>query len=349
VGAEISLVAPCRLPLLPCAARPDKRLATEWVLMTSGTTGDPKMVVHTLATLTRAIPSRSAVSGLETWATFYDIRRYGGLQVFLRACAGNGSLTLRGADESLESFLPRAKANGVTHISGTPAHWRLVLMNAARGRFDPEYVRLSGEIADDSLLRALSALYPRARVVHAFASTEAGVVLEIEDGQAGFPAELFERGAGDVALKLVDGSLRVRSGGAALRYLGANPPSLRDADGYVDTGDFIRLSGERCFFAGRRGGIINIGGSKVHPEEVEAIINRHASVRASLVKARGNPITGSLVVAEVVLKQGVAETPNLSEEIIAACLEDLAPYKVPAIVRFVRDIPLTGAGKVARN
>ena len=82
---------------------------------------------------------------------------------------------------------------------------------------------------------------------------------------------------------------------------------------------------------------------------MEAIINRHPGVRASLVKARGNPITGSLVVAEVALEQGVAETPKLSEEIIAACIKDLAPYKVPAIVRFVADIPVTSAGKVARN
>jgi acyl-coenzyme A synthetase/AMP-(fatty) acid ligase len=75
-----------------------------------------------------------------------------------------------------------------------------------------------------------------------------------------------------------------------------------DAAGFVDTGDMIERQGERFSFAGRRGGIINVGGLKVHPEEVEAVINRHPSVRMSLVQGRQNPVAGSIVVADVVLK-----------------------------------------------
>ena len=191
--------------------------------------------------------------------------------------------------------------------------------------------------------------YPGARVTHAYASTEAGVVFEISDGRAGFPAGLLERRERDVELRIVDGSLRVESGGAARRYLGAGSASLVDDDGFVDTGDFIQQRDDRCFFAGRRGGILNVGGAKVHPEEVEAVINQHASVQACLVKARRNPITGSLIVADVVLKEGVAETAKLKDEIISACARELAPYKVPALVSFVRALAVTQAGKLARS
>ena len=55
----------------------------------------------------------------------------------------------------------------------------------------------------------------------------------------------------------------------------ATPQRLTDSEGFVDTGDMVELRGDRYYFVGRRGGIINIGGLKVHPEEIEAVINRH--------------------------------------------------------------------------
>ena len=80
--------------------------------------------------------------------------------------------------------------------------------------------------------------------------------------------------------------------------------ALTDEEGFVDTGDMVELRGDRYHFVGRRGGIINIGGLKVHPEEIEAVINRHDEVRMSRVKSRKSPITGAIVVADVVLADG---------------------------------------------
>ena len=74
-------------------------------------------------------------------------------------------------------------------------------------------------------------------------------------------------------MRVVDDTLRVRSNRAALRYLGADAPALKDADGFVDTGDVVARRGDRYLFIGRRGGVINVGGAKVHPEEVEAVLN----------------------------------------------------------------------------
>jgi acyl-coenzyme A synthetase/AMP-(fatty) acid ligase len=311
---------------------------------TSGTSGPPKMVVHTLATLTG--PFRPALA--QAWATFYDIRRYGGLQIFLRALAGTESLTLSGAGESVEAFLIRLGEAGAKHISGTPSHWRKVLMSAQARRIEPETVRLSGEIADDAVLAALRALYPSARVEHAYASTEAGVAFAVGDGRAGFPAALIDE-RGDVALRVVDGSLRIRSNRTALRYVGPNAPPLHDAEGFVDTGDMVERRGDRYVFAGRRGGIINVGGATVHPEEVEAAINAHAAVRASRVFARKNPITGALVAAEVVLREGVAANDDLSRDILTSCRVALPAHKAPSFLRFVQELPMTSGGKLARH
>jgi acyl-coenzyme A synthetase/AMP-(fatty) acid ligase len=338
------LAAPCGLPLQPLKTARAASCETEWILPTSGTSGPPKLVVHTLRTLTGAI----APAALQQWATFYDIRRYGGLQIFLRALAGRGSLTLGSVDEGIDAFLIRLGRAGVTHISGTPSHWRKVLMSAEARRIDPAYVRLSGEVADDAVLAALRTLYPRARIEHAYASTEAGVAFAVDDGKAGFPAAWLES-EGAVRMRIVDGALQLRSDRAALRFLGAGAPALADEEGFVDTGDMVERRGDRLFFLGRRGGIINVGGAKVHPEEVEAALNAHAAVRASRVFARANAITGALVVADVVLRDEHASEPGLEREILAACRARLPAHMTPARLRFVADLPMTGAGKLARH
>ncbi|SDR45683.1 Acyl-CoA synthetase (AMP-forming)/AMP-acid ligase II [Rhizobiales bacterium GAS191] len=356
-GLSLPIVA-SSLPIVPRAAAVARERATEWVLLTSGTTGVPKLVMHSLDGLTGAIKSPpKSLTKRETpivWATFYDIRRYGGLQIFLRAVTGTGSLVLSSAAETVADYLHRLARAKVTHISGTPSHWRRALMSPDAGAIAPDYVRLSGEIADQAILDNLRRVYPHAAIGHAYASTEAGVGFEVTDGLEGFPANLMQRD-GDVRMKVEDGSLRIRSSRTASLYVGQRGGAVADADGFVDTGDMLELRGDRYYFVGRRGGIINVGGLKVHPEEVEAIINRHASVRMSLVKARRNPITGAIIVAEVVLTdealaaQAGADDREIKKGILQACRDKLAPYKVPASIRIVASLDVTTAGKLARS
>ena len=301
-------------------------------------------MAHTLRTLMGAIPDPP----LQHWATFYDIRRYGGLQIFLRAISGRGSLSLGGEGENVElptRALRRCRdhpyirhadplAQGPDEPRRTPDRSRIcaaVRRNCGRGRFV-------------GLARIVSA-----RVIeHAYASTEAGVVFAVDDGRPGFPASWIDRD-GAVQMKIVDDALHVRSDRCALRFLGKNAPALTDKDGFVDTGDMVDRRGDRCYFAGRRGGIMNVGGVKIHPEEVEAALNSHAAVRASRVFARKNPITGALVFADVVLREGCAADAKSERQILSACRALLRPHSVPAGLRFVSDLPMTEGGKLARH
>ena len=327
---------------------------TEWILFTSGTTGLPKMVVHTLATLTDAIARKGKLAGAVAWATFYDIRRYGGLQILLRALLGGGSLVLSGRAETPADFMSRVAEHGVTHVTGTPSHWRRALMSGMVRSMSPKYARLSGEIADQAVIDQLRDTFPYARIGHAFASTEAGVAFEVIDGRAGFPASFLSPDDSGVTLKVEGDTLRIRSPRTARRYLG-RAESLLDADGFVDTGDVVERRGDRYYFVGRRGGIINVGGLKIHPEEVEAVINRHPRVRMSLVTARKNPITGAVVAAEVVLAHpelGTAESAMVEStraEILATCRSSLAPHKVPASIRIVPSLAVSPSGKLGRR
>src|SRR6202034_2836718 len=213
------------------------------------------LVVHSFESLAGALPRHPPSTKPMVWSTFYDIRRYGGLQIYLRAVLSGSPLVLSNAGEPTGEFLARAGAAGVTHISGTPSHWRRALM--------------SGE------------------------------------------------------------------------------------DGYVDTGDLVELANGRYYFRGRKGGVINVGGLKVFPEEVESVLNADPRVRMSLVKARRNPLTGSLVVAEVVLADSESSADasmaaQIKSDLLGACRRTLAAHKVPAQLRFVPALEMSGAGKLVR-
>jgi acyl-coenzyme A synthetase/AMP-(fatty) acid ligase len=350
-ASGIKLVVAAQTPMR-AAPRTKTERATEWLMLTSGTSGAPKIVGHTLEGLTGAIVADGPARGASpVWATFYDIRRYGGLQIFLRAIIGGGSMVLSEPGEPVAEYVARLREKSVTHISGTPSHWRKLLMSGSASDFSPRYVRLSGEIADQAVLDGLSRAFPAASIGHAYASTEAGVGFAVNDGLEGFPADMIGGIRDGVEMKVEDGSLRIRSKRTAHAYVGRAAAALTDAQGFVDTGDMVERRGDRYHFVGRRGGIINIGGLKVHPEEIEAVINRHAEVRMSRARSRRSPITGAIVVADVILADGdgASRSDEIRSQILADCRASLASHKVPAVIRFVASLDVTAAGKLARH
>jgi acyl-CoA synthetase (AMP-forming)/AMP-acid ligase II len=350
IDSHLKLVIPA-VPPARTATQIKTERATEWLMLTSGTSGVPKIVGHTLEALTGAILADGPARSAAVWATFYDIRRYGGLQIFLRAIVGGGSMVLSSPHEALADHVARLQARGVTHISGTPSHWRKLLMSGSASKFSPRYVRLSGEIADQAVLDGLSAAFPGASIGHAYASTEAGVGFAVNDGCEGFPANIVGANRDGVEMKVEDGSLRIRSRRTAHAYVGRNAAELTDRDGFVDTGDMVELRGDRYHFVGRRGGIINIGGLKVHPEEIEAVVNRQPEVRMSRAKSRRSPITGGIVVVDVILADDAdaGRSDEIRARILADCKASLAPHKVPAVIKFVPSLDITAAGKLARH
>jgi acyl-coenzyme A synthetase/AMP-(fatty) acid ligase len=281
------------------------------------------------------------------------MRRFSGLQMFLHALLTDSTLVLKPYDVSVAEFLPVLAATGSNYISGTPTHWRKVLMFEGRKQLNLKQVTLVGEIADQAILDALKRAFPMARLTHIYGSTESGTGFSVHDGKAGFPSDFLDRDLKGLTLKVDNGMLKVKSTRAAIDYVGHTSTPLRDQDGFIDTGDQVELVGDRYRFLGRRNGAVNIGGSRVHPEEVEAAINAHPLVSMSAVSAKKSPFTGAILVADVVLQSGASKIPtdlsDLSTAMIADLKTKLEPYKVPAIIRFVDDLNLSAAGKLDRK
>jgi hypothetical protein len=163
---EVYLVMAARAPVrAPKKARAER--TTEWLMLSTNSSGAPRIVSHTLEALTGAIVADgNTQASPPVWATFHDIRQSGGVQILLRAVVGGGSIVLTEPDEPIAAQAARLKARGVTHISGAPSHWRKLLMSGSAAELSPRYLLLSGEVADQAMVDGLNRAFPGAWIAH---------------------------------------------------------------------------------------------------------------------------------------------------------------------------------------
>ena len=317
---------------------------TRWLLTTSGTTGLSKIVAHTLGSLSRSV-YRFGGQAAPVWGLVYDPTRFAGMQVTLQALIGGGTLVAADTHLPLAEQVAALAGAGVTHLSATPTLWRRLLMVPGIGALALKQATLGGEIADQTVLDAVARAFPGARVTHIYASTEAGVGFSVNDGQAGFPADYLNAAPGGVRLKLADDMLWLKPPVMAPQTGGATVEI--DAEGYVRSGDLVRIEDGRIHFLGRENGLINVGGVKIYPETVENVVKTVPGVALVQVSAKKNPLTGTLVLAEVALAPG-AEAERVRRAIQETCRAALVREAVPAIIRFVDGFETNAAGKLVR-
>jgi acyl-CoA synthetase (AMP-forming)/AMP-acid ligase II len=208
-----------------------------------------------------------------------------------------------------------------------------------------EQVTLGGEAVPASLLTHLRQVFPAARISQIYAANESGSVRSVRDEHNGLPLSAFDdKPDADVALKIVDGELWVRSRIGMLGYYGDDPAGA-DPDAWRPTGDLVEVVDGRVYFRGRSSEIINVGGTKVHPLPIEERISAVPGVRMVRVSGRRNALTGANVAAEVVAAGGT-DRDELADRIRAACA-DLPDTARPRSIKFVDAIETTG-DKLAR-
>jgi acyl-CoA synthetase (AMP-forming)/AMP-acid ligase II len=317
---------------------------TSWLLATSGTTGEPKLITHRLASLSASLQRNPHLGRTYRWGLVYDPNRFAGLQVLLQALIGGSSLCVSdgaGFDATVQSLL----LNNVNAISATPSFWRKLLMDGRVRSLDLKQVTLGGEIADQSILNALHETFPKARLVHIYASTEAGAAFAVRDGRAGFPASWLES-AREPALRIdQQGHLLIKPKIAAD---GEEVRKRTDEHGYLDTEDLVEVRGDRVIFLGRASGAINVGGNKIMPETVEAVLLSHPEVIDARVFGKKSGLIGQLVAADIVAMKG-RDTKVMRKELQALCREKLEIWQVPALIAFADVIEQNSTGKKVRK
>ncbi len=327
----------------------EREAETRWIIPTSGTSGAPRLVAHSLTTLTRTSRTSEARGHEFCWGLLYSLSRFAGLQVFFQALLGHSTLVLVNPSDPLDHNISCLAESGCNALSATPTMWRRILMSPAGDKLALRQITLGGEIADQKLLDVLGKTFPAARIVHVFASTEAGVGFSVADGQAGFPAAYIKNPPGDVEISVdSEGCLCLRPQVAGQNY-NRGGETIFDKNGWVRTGDLVRNVGNRFVFLGRDSGCINVGGNKVHPEEVEQVLMEFSKVADAHVKGIKNPIMGFLVAADIVPTLEVEDKQELEKELLQLCRSRLEPYKVPVLIRFVEETAVSETGKVRRT
>lgn len=307
-------------------------------VLTSGTTGLPKLVSHTPDSLNTF--DRVRTLDQNSWFVPYQIGSYAWYQMVALGLFVDGQrVVLPRSHELMESFERALRAQSITAVSSTPTFWRQAAMSIDLDVFKASTVAsisLGGEIVDQAILDFLSTTFPAAKIKHIYASSETGAAIVVSDGLAGFDAGILNDSTDrPVSVRIVNARLQVRS-----RY------GNSDAAGtWVDTGDVVERVGDRVFFRGRADNqMINVGGQKAFPAVIEGVLLSHPNVVWAQIVAKRAPLMGYLPAANLVLKPGIS--PERAEiELSQFCEAQLPEYAVPRLWNFLDAVPIRASLK----
>lgn len=330
-----------------------------FVRFTSGTTGKSKGVVLSHKTVLERISA--ANKGLELscndavlWVLPMAFHFFVSIVLYLRY----GVSIIICPDHFAETMLALANTHSATFLYAAPLHYRLLAANTSGVQFAT--LRRAISTSTSLPIQTAQAFWKRYRIpiTQAFGIIEVGLPLINLDRSLQRPESIGKALADyDVAVLNDDlrpvspgstGQLAVRGPGIFDAYM--DPPKRRSdvlRDGWFLTGDLACQDREGFVsIVGRSKAMINVGGNKVFPEEVETVINQHPSVILSKVSARPHPQLGETVHAEVICCD---QQPSVDvEELLSFCRTRLVSFKVPQSVIFVKNIEKTASGKVYR-
>ena len=319
-------------------------------ILTSGTTGTPKASRHTWQSLFR--PVRVGVFG-ETprWMLTYQPHLYAGLQVMCQCFADYGTLVVSDWRANTDEIVKRISKHDVQFASGTPSFWRRFLLFA-----DPALIRevrlqhiaLGGEVVDQNVLDLIKDRFPSARVTHIYATTELGRCFSVTDGLAGFPRRFLEEESADgIMLRIEDGQLFVKSANAMMSYDPLSEQQVVPSEWFA-TGDMVDVTADRVYFLGRHADVINVGGNKVHPLEVESEIRSVQGVMDARVYPKTSSIAGQLVACQIVVDPNF-DANQVRTIVLQQCGKKLLAFQRPRFVEVVPELSLSFAGKAIRR
>ncbi|HHQ2481158.1 TPA: ANL family adenylate-forming protein [Bacillus cereus] len=306
-------------------------------LYTSGTTGRPKKVSHTLTTLIRNVKLHEKFKE-NTWSFAYNPTHMAGLQVFFQALLNQNTLIYT-FNEQAQKFPDLIETYNITNISATPTFYRNVFPYLKNKMYlSVKRITFGGEKYDPSLEKTITSIFPSSEIRNIYASTEAGSLFVAKGDIFEIPRSI--RGL----VKINQNELLIHSD-----LLGTSE-SFSLTNNWFHTGDLVeQINQYRFKIISRQSEMINVGGYKVNPIEVENILIKVPGINDVLVKGKENKVTGKILIVDVVKDNSFVSEEELTKSIKQFATENLQKWKVPRIIQFVNEIPKTRTGKKVRN
>ena len=304
------------------------------VLFSSGTSGEPKGMLHNLNDLLDRYKNLSARKDRSLLLMLID--HIGGLDSAFR-CLFSGSTLVVPETRSPDAAGSAIASYQVNVLPASPTFLNLMLVSGTTQKHDLstiEIIAYGAEAMPQKVLNRLAKAFPEAQLQQKFGTSETGA---IRIKSAGNESLFFRIEDSDTQWKIVKKELWLKTPSRVLGYLNADDGGL-EADGWYRTGDLVETDDhDNLRIIGRASAVINVGGQKVHPSEVEAIINGIEGIEAVSIYGMEGPITGSTVACEIIV-DGNEDSRVWKRTIRNHCRGKLAAWKIPSSVKIVDSI-----------
>ena len=298
------------------------------ILFSSGSTGKPKAMVHNLDTLIDSFKDKKEKS--MNMLVFLMFDHIGGLNtVFNALCMGACLIIPKIKDaKTICELIEKYK---IMVLPSSPTFLNLILISEEYKNYDLSSLRMityGTETMPQSLLLKLKEVFPKVKFLQTFGTSETGISTTSSKSSNSLFMKLEDING---EYKIVENELWLRSKTQVLGYLNASMDSFT-SDGWFKTGDLVEVDGEYIKIIGRAKEVINVGGQKVLPAEVESVILSIEEISDCMVYAEKNAITGQTVVCDVVLNKNIE---NIKKRVRVFCKDRLDAYKIPTKVNVV--------------
>jgi long-chain acyl-CoA synthetase len=301
------------------------------VLFSSGTSGEPKCAVHDFSRLLEKFHEKK--TALRT-LNFLLFDHWGGLNTMLHILSNHG-VVISTKDRSPRNICRLIENHQIELLPASPTFLNLLLLSEAYAESDLSSLRIisygTEPMLPSTLLR-LKAVFPGVKLLQTYGLIELGVLKSTSQSDESLWMKLGGHG---YQLRVVNGLLEIKAESAMLGYL--NAPSPFTEDGWFKTGDAVEVQGEYFRVLGRKSELINVGGEKVYPTEIESVIQEMPNVAEAMVYGEKSPIMGMIVVARVRLFEE-EEKKAFITRLKTYCRQRLENYKVPVKIILDSDV-----------
>ena len=303
------------------------------IFFSSGSTGNPKAMIHNFDNLVDHYKNKKQRSINMILFLMFD--HIGGLNTLLNILS-TGATMIIPENRNADDICRLIQDYKIKILPSSPTFLNLILMNNSYDKYDLTSLRMityGTETMPESLLKRLRRIFSKVKFLQTFGTSETGIANTSSKSSNSTFMKIDDI---NLEYKIVENELWLKSKTQVLGYLNSSMNSFTD-DGWFKTGDLVEEADDGYIkIIGRNKEVINVGGEKVLPSEIESIILSILEIQDVLVYGEKNIITGQTVVCDVVIKDKI-ESGQIKKIIRKYCRDKLAIYKIPTKVNIVTE------------